>query len=320
MSNPEKQPHHIFIVNPIAGVRNSIGEIEEKIKSRKAKHTNETIDIHMTTGNRDATDYIRKYAAEHADEQIRFYACGGDGTLNEVANGAVGLPNVEIGCYACGSGNDYVKIYGGKDKFLDVDDLIEGQSVPVDLMKTGDRYAINATHFGFDSAVAKTMIDVKFKKLIGGKNAYTTGVIKSLFCAMKNKCSVFADGEQLGGSDLLLCTVTCGQYVGGSYRCAPRSLPDDGFLEVCHVRSVSIPTFLKLMGNYQIGKHLTDRRFEKFITYRRAKKVEMVAPDGLNFSLDGELIRATHLITEVVPNAVRFIIPKGAAFIGTYFG
>lgn len=314
--NESKQMKHIFVVNPTAGKDNSTVEIAEKIERRKQTH-GEDISLYVTKGVRDATEYVKSYAAAHPDETIRFYACGGDGTLNEVANGAVGFPNVEVGCYACGSGNDFVKVFGGKDVFMDFDRLVEGSAISIDLMKSNEHYAINATHFGFDTAVAKTMSEVKFKKFIGGKNAYTTGVVKALTTAMKNHCRVYADGEQLGGDVMLLCTVANGQYVGGSYRCAPRSHPDDGYLEVCYVRSVSIPVFIRLMGAYTRGEHLNDPRFKKYIEYRRAKEVRVEGVAGFAFSLDGEVICENCFTTKIVPGALRFVLPRDAAFIGT---
>ena len=56
-----------------------------------------------------ARDFVSNYCREHGDEEKRFYSCGGDGTLNEVANGAVGFSKTEITCFPVGSGNDFVR-------------------------------------------------------------------------------------------------------------------------------------------------------------------------------------------------------------------
>ncbi len=301
---------HIFIINPAAGKENA----SEKIRAAlDAMPESVDYEIYQTQAPGDATAYIRNYCMNFS-ERVRFYACGGDGTLNEVVNGAVGFAHASVGCYPCGSGNDFVKYYGGKKHFLNVEALVEAEEEAIDLMRVGNKYAINATHFGFDSCVAKTMMNVRRKKLIGGKNAYTTGVVVGLFKAMKNKCRVWVDDELLNPSgNILLCTIANGQYVGGSFRCAPKSWDNDGLLEVCLVRPISHITFLRLMSYYTEGTHLDDPRFEKILEYRRGRNIRIEAPAGFVYSFDGELIRQNEFTVEVAPAAIRFAIPKGAS-------
>jgi len=300
---------HVFIINPASGKKNSFEEIKSALE---ALRTDADYEIYVTESRGDATAYIRDYCRRYRDP-VRFYACGGDGTLNEVVNGVVGFPHASVGCYPCGSGNDFVKYYGGKDAFLDIGALLEAEEELIDLIRVGDQYAINATHFGFDSCVAKTMMNVRRKKLIGGKNAYATGVVVGLLKAMKNKCRVSVDGELLNPKGtILLCTVANGQYVGGSFRCAPRSLDNDGFLEVCLVHPVSHFTFLKLIGAYTKGEHLDSPKFKKHIVYRRGTSVTVEAPEGFLYSLDGELIAQNEFTAEVVHGALRFAVPKQA--------
>lgn len=301
---------HVFIINPAAGKEDSLEALKTLLSERA------DCEVYATTGPGDATEYIRRRCTENPDERVRFYACGGDGTLNEVANGVYGFENASMGCYPCGSGNDFVKYFGGKKVFRNIDALLEAPEEYIDLMRVDGRYAINATHFGFDSSVATVMKNVRRKKIIGGSNAYTTGVVVSLFKAMKNKCIVRADGELLNPEgEILLCTIANGQYVGGSFRCAPRSLCNDGLLEVCVVRPVSLVTFMNLIKFYSEGLHLESPKFEKYLTYKRAKTVEIEAPEGFIYSFDGELISSSHFTVEAVPGAVRFAVPRGAIFL-----
>ena len=300
---------HVFIINPAAGKENSFEEIGNAIRALDSPVDYE---LYETRAPKDATAFIHEYCKKHQGA-VRFYACGGDGTLNEVVNGVVAHPNASLGCYPCGSGNDFVKYYGGKDAFLNIKELVEAPEEYIDLIRVGDRYAINATHFGFDSCVAKTMMNVRRKKLIGGKNAYTTGVVVGLFKAMKNDCKIWMNGELLNPEGkILLCTIANGQYVGGSYRCAPRSLDNDGQLEICVVKPVSYLTFINLIGEYKKGTHLDDPRFEKYLIYRRGTSVTIDAPEGFIYSFDGELINSNKFTVEVVPKAVRFAVPKSA--------
>lgn len=191
---------HVFIVNPAAGKQNSLAIIKETVSKLGE------IDscIYETKSPGDATEYIRKLCRENESEQYTFYACGGDGTINEVANGVFGYENARMTAYPVGSGNDYVKYFGGKEKFLDLQKLINGEEISVDVLKVKNHYALNAVHFGFDTVVLRTMIQVKRKPIIGGNNAYYTGVIKGLFSGLNNKCLIKVDGELMTDTHFLV--------------------------------------------------------------------------------------------------------------------
>lgn len=294
-----------FIVNPYSGKGSALKEITEKLKGCELPY-----EIYTTTGKGDATGFVKKICSANPDEALRFCACGGDGTLNEVVNGAVHFDNAEVTCYPCGSGNDYVKYYGGKEVFMDVKELMTAPAKAIDLIKVGDRYSINVVNFGFDTEVCVTMEKVKSKALIGGKNAYTTGVVKAVLTAMKTKGNVYADGELLNEKNrFLLCTVANGKYIGGRFCCAPRSLNDDGLLEVCLAKKISRLTFIKLVGVYEKGKHLDDKRFSDILQYRRCKKVEIKAEKGFAITLDGEVIPGEEFICEIAPKKLKFAVP-----------
>lgn len=303
---------HIFVYNPTAG-RSNRAVIEQLKEKMAADYADLDYEFYPTKAPGDASIYVRTRCEEEPDTVFRFYACGGDGTANEVLHGLIGHENASMTCYPCGSGNDFVKYYGGADKFLDVDALIAATEEPIDVMKIGDRYALNVTNFGFDTTVARTMIKVKNKKVIGGKHAYTTGVMNALLHAMKNECTVWVDGECLNESGkCLLCTVANGSFVGGSFNCAPYSRDNDGLLEVCLVKPISRFTFIKLIGVYTAGNHMEDKRFKKIITYRRGRSIHVTAPEGFAFSLDGEIVEMNDFTIEVCPGAIRFAVPAGA--------
>lgn len=302
---------HIFIVNPAAGPRSAVDELKLKLIEIGVI---DNVEIYVTKTPHDATEYVRSRLEAEPDETLRFYACGGDGTLHEVAEGTLGHKNAEIACYPSGSGNDYIKCYGiGKEPFLDIKKMMESPAEPVDMMSVCGNYSINVCNFGFECVVADTMAKVRRKKLIGGKNAYTTGIVKAIFTGMRNKCKVYADGELLNPKgSMLLCTVANGQYVGGAYKCAPRSENNDGLLEICLVKPISIFRFLSLIGDYKNGTHLSPK-YEKIITYRRARKVEVFTEsDDSLICIDGEIDRSRNFTVEVIPGAVKFAAPVKA--------
>lgn len=297
---------HIFIVNPMSGKQNAAVLVSEEIKKLDKKYDCE---IYITKGSGDAERYIRNYLLNNS-EKVRFYACGGDGTVNEVVNGIAPFEHGSFSIYPCGSGNDFVKAFGSKDKFLNIKNLVEGSETKIDVMKADDRYCINICNFGFDSYVAKKMNKVRSIPFIGGKNAYTTGVVLGLMRAMKNKAAVFCDGRKFNDGTLLLCTIANGNYVGGKYKCSPKADVFDGLLDVCLVSPVSRVTFLKLINAYAEGKHLDDPRFKNYIHYKRCKTVEIISDKNFDISLDGEIISLSHTMIKIIPNGINFIIPK----------
>ena len=301
---------HFFIVNPAAGQ----GDGVEKLKSALAK-TSLHCEVYETKCRGDATEYVKACVAS-TNEELRFYACGGDGTAKEVAEGIIGAAHASMTIYPIGSGNDLVKYFGGADKFMDIVALAEAPVTEIDIIhvttKEGmDTYSINAINFGFEAVAAAVMNKVRRKPIIGGKASYTTGVVGAIFTAMKNKGEIYADGELLNpDGTYILCTAANGGFIGGGYHCAPRASVADGLLEVCKMRPLSIFTLVRLIGVYKAGKHLEDKRFEKYITYCRVKKIESSSEKPFSLSLDGEVTTTTHFTAEVMPKAIRFAAPK----------
>lgn len=302
---------HILVVNPAAGKVNSLPRIQKEAEALSAEYD---ITLYETKGQGDATEFVKRTIAENPTLPIRFYACGGDGTLKEVVNGAVGALAASVSCYPCGSGNDYVKYYGGAENFRSLAELFSAEERAVDLLTDGVEYSVNAANFGFDYEVCRTMERVRRVPLLGGKRAYYAGIAKALFTGMKNHAKIIADGEPLQADDrFLLCTIANGTYIGGSYMCAPRSDNEDGYLELCYVKSLSVPKFLKMIGYYKRGEHLDAAILAPYIIYRRVKEIEVTSPyEGFGYALDGELHPAKHFRLSVAPGAVRFAAPKAA--------
>ncbi len=297
---------HIFIVNPVSGK----GNTKEIIRSEIHKIEDSfDIDVYDTKGVGDSERFIKSYLSEH-NERTRFYACGGDGTVNEVVNGVAQFDHGSFAVYPCGSGNDFVKSFGTKEDFLDIAALVESSEIPIDIMKVNERYCINVCHFGFDTYVARKMNEIRSKPIIGGKNAYTTGVALGLLHAMKNNATIFCDGEKMNNGTFLLCTIGNGQYVGGKYKCAPRAVLNDGMLEVCLVDPVSRFTFVKLVNSYADGKHLDDPRFNTFLHYKRCNHIEIYGDEGFEVSLDGEVTPAPHAKIDVIPGGINMALPE----------
>lgn len=297
---------YIFIVNPYSGKSELKEDLFEKLEKYKDKIEYE---VKNFSKKEETINFIDEYCSG-CKEDVVFIAVGGDGTINTVVSGAVNHKNAIVTCYPCGSGNDFVKIYGGKEKFLNLDNLLNGEEIKIDVMKVNDMYSVNVTNFGFEAAVCDVANNVRRKKIIGGKRSYTTGIIVSIFKSMKTKCKIVADNEVVAEKSVLLGGLANGKYVGGAYMCAPYSNNEDGLLEVCVVKPISIFRFASLIGKYKAGKHLDEPKLRKFINYKRAKRVVIDADDNFKMCLDGEIYTGSHFEIENMKQVLRFIKPK----------
>ena len=114
---------HLFIINPAAGKSDKTAEYTAKIESACK---GQDYEIRLTEAPGDATRFAREAAKR--GEEVRLYACGGDGTLNEVVAGAAGYDNAAVTAYVGGSGNDFVKMFDDRDAFRDLDRLLGAET------------------------------------------------------------------------------------------------------------------------------------------------------------------------------------------------
>ena len=277
-------------------------------------------EIYKTTGPRSVIPFLREYLKKNNKDTVRIYACGGDGTIFEVVNAIAGFENVELAILAVGTGNDFVKIYGGQEKFQDFGALINGKVQKVDLSKLdgdglgGTVYSINVINFGFDAIVGAMGNYYKDHGLPEEAKKKNMGPYDYALKhdAMKhgrfNDIEVFADGEKLNEKQILLATLAQGQYVGGKFRCAPKSDNTDGLIDVCVLKTMTFLGLGMIIGTYTKGKHLDKPR--KKIVYRQAKQVKMVAPQDFDVCVDGEMIKGNNFEVEVCPKAIKLVPPS----------
>ena len=310
---------HLIVFNPGSGKNNEADGFRALIKEKFAGLDYE---IYETTGPRSVIPFLKKYLKEQKDT-VRVDACGGDGTVHEVANGLVGAKNAELAILPIGTGNDFVKYYGvtneNIDQYRDFEPLIKGTAQPIDLSKiSGDGldepwYSINVINFGFDAIVGARGNYYKEhgfpKKVKEGTNPYDYALKND---AMKygrfNDIEVYADGEKLNEKQLLLTTLAQGQFVGGQFKCAPKSKNDDGLIDVCILKTMTFLGLGMIIGTYTKGKHLDKPR--KKIVYRQAKEIKMAGPQEFDVCVDGEMIKGNNFTVEIVPAAIKLVAPR----------
>ena len=296
---------HYFIFNPAAGAKNA----REKLQSQLQKLDGVPYTLLITGRVGDAAKLVRE-VCEHETGLLRFYACGGDGTLGEVAQGAQGFPNAAVGVWPCGSGNDYARMYGGAERFLDLNRQVMAPTTLVDLIRVNDRMAINVVNLGLEAHAANTMLRFRRHPLLGGKRAYFVGVASALPSGLKTRCTLTVDGQPFFEGVLLTAAFASGQYIGGGFHCAPEAHNDDGLLDLALVLPFPRLKLLKLLPIYKKGEHLNHPAFEGHLRYLKAGRVQIACEKETTLCLDGEIIRGSEFTIEMLPRAVRFILPE----------
>ena len=301
---------HVFILNPVAGKNQSALALQSAIESYFAEHPNEEYSIRLTDGVGSATAIAQE---ECARGPVRLYACGGDGTLQETAAGIpVASADVELTVVPCGSGNDFVRTFGGKDAFLDLPNLIEGVAVPVDAVDCGNLISLNIASIGLDGSVGYKMQKYKMWPGVSGSMAYNIAVL-DVFChpvgADMDIIIDTPDGEIHRQGKYLMTLAANGRFYGGGYQGAPTAVTDDGLLEFVLVRKVPLVRIPFVIGKYKAGAHEGVDCIETI----RGTAMSVKAAKPMICTIDGECLETDAIRFSVIPGAYRFVLPSSVA-------
>ena len=306
---------HYFITNPAAGKKNSCELLAESIR-KACEEKGVCYEIYETKSVRDATNYVKEVCENNADgEKLRFYACGGDGTLGEVVSGAVGYPFASVGLIPKGTGNDFVRNFTNKELFFDISAQLDGEECNIDILSCNDMYAINMINIGFDCEVVKKMMKIKRLPLVPSKLAYILGVIPTFITKPGVNAEVSVDGETNRKMSLLLMTIANGCYCGGGFHSNPEALITDGKINALFVNNIKRLRFVQLVSSYKKGTHIVPKNASILSTEDCTsldiifEKTQSISVDGEIHDIDGEL----HI--EIVRGGLNFVVPAGSDFI-----
>lgn len=302
---------HHFVINPAAGKGALVSSLSERIRSA-AENAGINYEIYLTKAPGDASLFVSsRLAAEEG--RHRFYACGGDGTLGEVVNGAPSDPRAEFALVPIGTGNDFCRNFDDRAAFFDIERQLSGTPMPIDLIRYNDRYCVNMLNVGFDCKVVEKTESLKKSKLIPSGMAYSVGVASTLLHKMATSMHIELEDGEVIDQPLLLMSVANGRYYGGGFRPNPLAALDDGLLDVNIVKKVSRATFLSLVSSYKAGEHL--KTAAKHVIYRKTRSLYIRFPAESPVCIDGEIEHMTELTVTLVPSATSFVLPKGVLCI-----
>jgi diacylglycerol kinase (ATP) len=301
---------HVFIINPTAGKSDSRQKIYDMAEKLRQEHGLE-VQCLLTKKQGHATEIARRLC--QSGEELRFYACGGDGTVNEVANGIIGYDNASMTVIPVGTGNDFLKNFGPEDleKFRDAENLWDAPQFPIDAIDVNGRIALTIACSGIDARVAKDVHNFSESPILDGKSSYIVSLmVNFLFKGIGSHWTVELDGEAVE-DDYALVAVCNGRYYGGGFMPVAEARMDDGVLNTLVVKKVSRLTFMKFVNPYSKGQyykfpHLARCSTPKVIRIRSEK------PDIVT-CLDGECITSDDVTIQLSDKRLNFFGPAGCS-------
>ena len=288
-----------LIVNLIAGqgrCKEIFPAVQKELESRRIDY-----DLHYTNEPEEAID-VARMGIESGFTHI--VAMGGDGTINEVANGVVGSDAV-LAVIPAGSGNDFIHMTGiPADHNAAVDLLMHGRERTIDLGQVDDgRYFVNGLGIGIDAQVAQ---DVLKMERLRGATAYLYAAVKEVF-----KFPAFP--VQLRGSDwteeksCISLGFANGKYCGGGFKLAPLAEIDDGKIDIYAIGDFPKLERLIRLPQARKGEHLKLSR----VSYHQDVSVTVSSDAKLIAHIDGEPYRLPRggFSVSVKPNALKILVP-----------
>lgn len=300
---------HVFIINPHAGKKNQTARIYGMADRLRDVHGLDCVCM-LTDRPGGATEMARKLAA--SGEVLRLYACGGDGTVSEVAGGIAGFSNAAMTCIPAGTGNDFLKNFGpDMTKFSDAENLWDGEVFPLDLIDCNGRYCVTIACNGIDARVADSVHQFSRSPLLNGRGSYLCSVAANfLFRPIGQHWTVTLDGETLE-DDFALVSMCNGRYYGGGSTPVPEARMDDGVLHTVLIKNVSKATFARLFGAYSAGKYRDLP--PDLIQVSTAREVRIQGAEDIVTCLDGECFRSREVVMRLADKKLNFFAPKGSS-------
>ena len=296
------------IVNPVAGAYSTRRKWPRI--SRVLKYVGLSFDYEYTEGVGHAMELARLAAS---DGYRYIVAVGGDGTVNEVANGILHSTNpteTSLGVVSTVTGSDFVRSVGiprnytiacssltsSRRRLIDVG-VVEFKSKG----QTLQRFFVNVAGVGFDAVVVETT--EKLPKYFGGTIPYLAGLFRSLF-SYRNKSVTLSVGDRVEAARILNVVVANGGYVGGGMHIAPKAELSDSLLDVVIIGDVGKFELLKALPTVYKGTHVNHPK----VRVEQATHIAIESSERVLVYADGELLGECPASFWLMPAALSVVV------------
>lgn len=298
---------HIFIVNPYAGQKTFADDLRTKLVGIKGLN-------YFVFNTRYAgyeTELVQKIQRIFEGEKLRFYCCGGSGTMRNMLNGFENLEEVEVAFFPCGLTNDFLKVFGKDEKrFHRIEELINGDTISVDYIKTNHGVALNTFSVGLDSNDRMLFEKYRMLSVFNEQMPYNLSILFSLILSRSEAYELYIDEKRVEGNftEIILGN---GNILGGNLSFCRKADITDGLAScslISDVYGISLLPLLSAMKKQNYDK------LENELSYYDCRQIRIMRKDRSPFSmnLDGELIKSDREWTaHIVHQGLNLVVPKG---------
>jgi diacylglycerol kinase (ATP) len=286
-----------FIINKYSGT-GYLPSVEGKIITECGKYNYEcTIEFTRSRGH--ATELARQAASENFDV---VFAVGGDGTVNEVAQGLINT-TIPMGILPKGSGNGLARHLGIPMSFSKALDLLHSTNIiEMDTIKVNDKLSVNVSGIGFDGHVAGLFGRNGKRGLFG----YGKLVLKEFISYSEFPATLTLDGELFERSAFIIALANSSQF-GNNAQIAPQASVCDGVLDVCIIRKVPVAHSIGFTRKMFTGRLDSSA----FVEIRKAKKIVIDFPIPMAYHIDGEAMEPlSKFEIEIFPGSLKMLVPE----------
>ena len=254
------------------------------------------LDIRVTEYNKHAEKIARELCNDACDAVL---VCGGDGSLNQAANGVFSSnnPNTPLAIWPSGTGNDFVKTLEVPQSFQELKASIEqGNFKAIDLpcmeWDGRKRVYLNVTDLGLGGCVAYDMM--RSMRRLGAFLTYQWLIVKNLVRFKKRSIHFNLDGKNYDARAMNF-VVANAKYFGSGLGISPDSQLADGLLEVIVIGDLNIFEYLYFVPQVRKCKKLSYHK----IQYYSAKKISVETEVPMPIDMDGEFVGFSPLVISI---------------------
>ena len=298
---------HIFIVNPYAGK----GAFADDLRLKLSRIEGLNYFVFSTRYKGHETELVKEIQNIFENEKLRFYCCGGSGTMRNMLNGFEKLDDAEIAFFPCGLTNDFLKMFDKDEaRFHDIEELINGDIIDVDYIKSTNGVMLNTLSLGMDLASVKKFDDLRLLGVLGETVPYVTSILYAMFVSKNKDFFIELDSGKYEGEITELCFGN-GKVLGGELTFWDNASVVDGVANYRVVFSKTGFSSLPIMN----GLIKKDYNYlNKISKFGQSKHIRIRRKDGGFFSVnqDGEIVgNETEWEAHIVKKGLHLVVPKG---------
>jgi len=287
----------LFVINKFSG-----GGYRPDVEGRIIEQC-EKLNIESTIEFTQSPGHATELALSAVDQKLDYvFAVGGDGTVNEVAQGLLGS-QVAMGILPKGSGNGLARHLGLSMSFKKSLDIIPfHREQLIDTLSVNGKLSVNVSGIGFDGHVAGLFANKAKRGLMG----YAKLVLKEFISFRSFEAKIGMNGNSFHSKSFIIALANSSQF-GNNARIAPQASVCDELMDVCLIQKVPMSQAIGFAAKMFSG-NLDHSRFVEII---KTSRVTIDIDQSIAYHIDGEAMTATDkFIVEVKPASLKMLVPQ----------